>query len=225
MISEKVDLIERIEYYIGHSEEEIRFKNLFSEEERELLYAMSALEQVKVAMPEKKAKDVNEEVEFFLERVDIEKEISLCLKQKVMNQFDLLLKKGSAKAWMEIMTWYNVLKKKGLIVNSYWEFQVLEEMLKIFKEEVQNIGSREIFVFEIHSMKELTEIYFRMVFMVRRMAYGLEVTDEVLGGYIGRELFPVFIKVLAEDNNIEIYDRENILDGLSGWGKSKNDNG
>lgn len=123
------------------------------------------------------------------------------------------------------MTWYNVLKKKGLIVNSYWEFQVLEEMLKIFKEEVQNIGSREIFVFEIHSMKELTEIYFRMVFMVRRMAYGLEVTDEVLGGYIGRELFPVFIKVLAEDNNIEIYDRENILDGLSGWGKSKNDNG
>ena len=74
-------------------------------------------------------------------------------------------------------------------------------------------------------MKELTEIYFRMVFMVRRMAYGLEVTDEVLGGYIGRELFPVFIKVLAEDNNIEIYDRENILDGLSGWGKSKNDNG
>lgn len=102
------------------------------------------------------------------------------------------------------------------MVNVYWEFPILKNMIKIFKEEMQNVSNKEIYVLAIHNMKELTEIYFRMVFMVRRMAYGLNVTDEILDYLTGRQLFPVFLKVLGEDNHIEIPDKENLLKGLSG---------
>lgn len=219
MISEKSSLVDKIEYYIEYPEDENRLKDIFTVEERDILDIMDKFVQLKLTAPQKKARDVNEEVEIFLEGVDREKEISLCLKQKIIRQLDILLGKGSTEAWMEIITWYQILKHKGIIVDSYWEFPILADMIKIFKEETQSMDNNEISVLSLHSMKELTEVYFRMVFMVRRMAYGVEVNDEIVDYKAGKKLFPVFIKVLAEDNDIEIHDRENILDGLSGWRK------
>lgn len=98
---------------------------------------------------------------------------------------------------------------------------MLENMLKIFSEETKSMKNGEIFVLALRNMKELTEMYFRMVFMLRRMAYGAEVTDEIVDYITGKELFPVFIKVMAEDSSIEIHDRENLLNELP-LGRYKN---
>lgn len=225
MVDGKSSLINRIEYYVKNLEDESVWKHLFSSEERAVLEAIRELEQLRAAAPQKKPKDENEEVELFLAGVDRDKEASLRLKERVLHQVDILLEKGEPAAWLEIMTWYQVLKKKGLLVNVYWEFPVLRDMIKIFKEEMKNVSSNEIYVLALHNMKELTEIYFRMIFMVRRMAYGVNVTDEILDYLTGKQMFPVFLKVLGEDNHIEIPDRENILEGLSGWGGHKGDNG
>lgn len=216
MVDDKSNLIDKIKYYVENPEEESTLKCIFSQEERDILDAARELEQLKMTAPEEKPQNESEEVEIFLAGVDREKEANLRLKQRFMRQMDILLGRGEPTAWLEIMTWYQVMKKKGLMVNVYWEFPILKNMIKIFKEEMQNVSNKEIYVLAIHNMKELTEIYFRMVFMVRRMAYGLNVTDEILDYLTGRQLFPVFLKVLGEDNHIEIPDKENLLKGLSG---------
>ncbi len=216
MVDDKSNLIDKIKYYVENPEEESTLKCIFSQEERDILDAARELEQLKMTAPEEKPQNESEEVEIFLAGVDREKEANLRLKQRFMRQMDILLGRGEPTAWLEIMTWYQVMKKKGLMVNVYWEFPILKNMIKIFKEEMQNVSNKEIYVLAIHNMKELTEIYFRMVFMVRRMAYGLNVTDEILDYLTGRQLFPVFLRVLGEDNHIEIPDKENLLKGLSG---------
>lgn len=216
MISEKSSLINRIEYYMEHTEDKSILENIFTAEELEILYTISEFERMEKETPEKKAANAGEEVEIFLEGVDREKEISFRLKEKVMRQMDLLLGKGSIEAWVEMITWYRLLKNKKLIIESFWEFPVLENMLKIFREETKNMKDGKIYVLALHNMRELTEMYFRMVFMLRRMAYGAEVTDEIVDYLTGKELFPVFIKVMAEDSSIEIHDRENILNELPG---------
>ncbi len=215
-INEKSSLISRIEYYMEHPEDTDTLKNIFTAEEIDILYTISEFEQIKAKNSEKLDKDVGEEVDFFLERVDREREISFRLKEQVMCQLDVLLGKGSIEAWTEMIIWYRLLQGKKLIVYGFWEFPVLENMLKIFKEETKNMESGEIYVLSLRNMKELTEMYFRMVFMLRRMAYGLEVTDEIVDYITGKKLFPVFIKVMAEDSSIEIHDRETILNELPG---------
>lgn len=216
MIDDKSGLIDKIKYYVENPEDENTLKNIFSREERDLLDAVRDLEQLKAAAPEEKPKNKNEEVEMFLAGVDRDKEASLRLKERVLHQIDILLGRGEPAAWLEIMTWYTVLEKKGLMVNVYWEFPVLKNMIMIFKEEMKNINNNNIYVLALHNVKELAEVYFRMIFMLRRMAYGVEITDEILDYLTGRQLFSTFLKVLGEDNHIEIPDRENILQGLSG---------
>ena len=215
MINDKSSLIDKIEYYMEYPGDESTLKNIFTEEELDILYTMSEFERMEAEVPQKRGRDASEEVEIFLTGVDREKEISFRLKQKFMYQMDILLGKGSIEAWIEITAWYHLLKNKKLIIESFWEFPVLENMLKIFKEEAQNMENSEISILGIRNMKELTEVYFRMVFMIRRMAYGAEVTDEILDYVVGRKLFPVFIKVMAEDSKIEIQDRETLLHDLS----------
>lgn len=221
MVGEKSSLIDRIKYYMDHPEDKDTLKNIFTAEELDILYTISEFERMEAQIPQKKGKDAAEEVEIFLTGVDREKEISFRLKEKVMCQLDILLGKGSTEAWIEMMTWYRLLKNKKLIIESFWEFPVLENMLKIFSEETKSMKNGEIFVLALRNMKELTEMYFRMVFMLRRMAYGAEVTDEIVDYITGKELFPVFIKVMAEDSSIEIHDRENLLNELP-LGRYKN---
>lgn len=216
MVGETSSLIDRIKYYMEYPEDEDTLKNIFTAGELDILYTISEFERMEAEVPEKKAKDAAEEVEIFLAGVEREKEISFRLKEKIMCQMDILLGKGSIEAWIEMMTWHRLLKNKKLIIESFWEFPVLENMLKIFQEETKNMGNGRIYVLALRNMQELTEMYFRMVFMLRRMAYGAEVTDEIVDYITGKELFPVFIKVMAEDNSIEIHDRENLMNELPG---------
>ncbi len=215
MINSKSDLIDKIGYYMENPTDEVTLKNIFSPEERDILVSMSKFENSKLGSPRKEGKDINEKVEFFWEEVDSEREFNFDLKNKVMRQLDILLGKGSVEAWMEIITWYRVLANKGLVVYKFWEFPVLENMINIFQEEVKNARNEEIFILAIHNMEELTEVYFRMVFLLRRMAYGEEVTDELVAYLTGKKLFPIFVKVLGEKRGIEIYDWENIMTTLS----------
>lgn len=215
MVSDKSSLLDRIKYYMENPEEDEVLKAIFSKEERDILHTMSEFEQLKRTAPQGNPKDTNEEVELFLSTIDRERDINLRLKEQLMRQMDILLEKGQAEAWLEIMTWHQVLKMKEL-TNLFWECNVLEVMLKIFKEEMQDAGSTVIPVLGLRSMKELTEIYFRMVFLIRRMAYGVEITDEMVKFIDESKMFPAFTKVFAEDAGIEIPDRENLLNDLIG---------
>ena len=215
MVSDKSSLLDRIKYYMENPEEDEVLKAIFSKEERDILHTMSEFEQLKRTAPQGNPKDTNEEVELFLSTIDRERDINLRLKEQLMRQMDILLEKGQAEAWLEIMTWHQVLKMKEL-TNLFWECNVLEVMLKIFKEEMQDAGSTVIPVLGLRSMKELTEIYFRMVFLIRRMAYGVEITDEMVKFIDESKMFPAFSKVFAEDAGIEIPDRENLLNDLIG---------
>ena len=170
MISDKSNLLDKIEYYMENPEDEDMLKTIFSEEERDILRTMTEFDQLKNTEPKKELKDINEKVEFFLFTVDREKDISLRLKEQVMRQMNILLEKGQAEAWLEIMTWHKILKNKGF-TDSFWEFNVLEVMLEIFKEEMKDVQSAAIPVLGLRNMDELTEIYFRMVFLIRRITY------------------------------------------------------
>lgn len=215
MVSNQSILIHKIEYYNEHPDDEDTLGIIFSSEERAVLYSMSKFEKLRLDSPQKVGKDINEKIELSWEKVDREREISFDLKNKVMRQLDILLGKGSVEAWMEIITWYHVLKHKRLIIDFYWEFPVLEEMIEVFKEEVNDTRNKAIAILEIRNMKELTEVYFRMIFLLRRMAYGAEVTDELVSYRSGKKLFPIFVKVLGKKKGIEISDWENIMINLS----------
>ncbi len=205
MVSKRSDLIDKIEFYLKCPTKKEVSERIFTAVERDILDIVNEFEALKLSAPKENARDLTEEIDFFLERVDREKEISFRLKEKMMVQLDILLKEGSIEAWRDILTWYYFLKRKELIVDSFWEFPVLADMIKIFMEEAKNLEHDEIFILKIHSMQELTEVYFRMVFMVRRMAYGIEAENELLSGTVGKKIFPAFIKVLVESNGIDIH--------------------
>lgn len=202
------NLIDKIEYCLQHPEDETKLKQIFQETEWSVLSAMKeyklCLRQIERKSEQEKS-DKKHSMEKQLEQMDEEKETILRLKEKMLIQLDILLKAGTVESWCEILVWYRFVIQEKLAAR-FWEFYILRIMLDIFIEECNK--GKDISVLQLHSMKEINEIYFKTVFSLRRIEYEIESMDELDDFVREYNLSHLFLnKVLKE---AQIYDKNKV---------------
>lgn len=213
-------LNDKIQYWKNRPDDEEMMEALFSKEERSILNTIRQFEEYDDLITQKLETDhkIGSIAEIFI-RVEAETEISALLKEQFMCQIDVLLAKGMAEAWMEIMIWYSLLEEKKFIIEDYWEFPVLRTMIDIFIQELNAFLSEgqanTISILSLHNMQELTENYFRVIFLCRRIEYGVDSADEIME-YIGKKEFsPVFIRGIIQ--TAQIFNKEKVIRTIEEW--------
>lgn len=223
----EMQLIDRIEYYIRHPDDKENLKTILTRKELEILIAIRDFENIRQMVKGEnveKSEDTNEEElaeKIFWSR-EQEKEISFSLKKQIIDQMNILLNESRIESWMEIFTWYQFLKRKNIIINRFWEFPILETMLKGFMEELKLFYEDQspISVLLLHRMKELTDIYFYVVFMLRRIEYDIDSPYGILHNLMEREISLTIIKTILKD--AKIYDKEKVEKSIEYWNGNKN---
>lgn len=221
-------LIDRIEYFMGHPEDGDSLYAMFSVEERNILRTIRTFEQIRKGTKElgKGRKDSVEDIDEFTEIIfrkrERERNISFQLKEQMVEQINRLLKKGEAEAWLDILAWYQLLKGKNVIIDKFWEFPVLATMLKAFQKELELYYSEgsPISVLILHTMDELTDSYFAIVFMLRRIEYDVESMNELRYALLKETLSLTVVKTVLEEANI--FDKGKVQRAIDGWIGNRN---
>ncbi len=220
---EKRALIDRLEYYMGHPEDEKSLAAMFTEEEMNILHTVKEFERLRGIMEYEYAESRNggadnpAYIEEVFERRERERDVSFRLKGHFVCQTDLLLGGGLAENWLQVLTWYRLLKGRDLIVNRFWEFPVLETMLQAFLEELKLFYTegQAISVLAMHSLEEITGTYFDIVFLLRRIEYGVEPMDGIVSYLSGKGLSLTVVEAVLED--ARIFDKRKVKNVLEGW--------
>ena len=135
-----------------------------------------------------------------------EKDFLFRLKKQFMLYVDCLLKKKSNSSWEELIVWYNRNGTRDLR-QFFWEFYVLDIMIKVFKEEreVANRLGANISILQFSSMQELFNVYFKAIFMLRRLEYDVaeESCMETVVFIKQNSLSDIFMKYIFENGQIE----------------------
>ncbi len=215
--------IDRIEYLFEHPEDEDSLYAMFSLEERNILRTIQEFEQMRKCTEgqEKIRNDKERDVDKFTERVfrerEKERDISFQLKEEIIEQINQLLKKGKTEDWLDILAWYQLLKGKNLIINKFWEFPVLSTMLKAFKKELVLYCSEgsPISVLALHTLNELTDSYFEIVFMLRRIEYDVEPINELEYYMLKEKLSLSVVKTVLEE--ARIFDKRKVQRIIDNW--------
>jgi hypothetical protein len=217
-------LIDKIEYFMKHPEDEHSFCTMFSKEERDIWKTIREFEQIRSTMEPDKTRDARAQMgrginvtERIFQKREQEREISFRLKRQLINQINGLLKQGKAEAWLDILAWYQLLKGKGFIIDKFWEFPVLEIMLEAFQEEWK-LHYREgapISLLSLRTMKELTDRYFTVVFTLRRIEYDVEPLDDLLYCLLEREVSLLVIGTILE--RARIFDKKKVRTAIDSW--------
>lgn len=194
-------------------------EHFFLPEEREVLRTICQLETLDCLVTRKIEKDAerNSAVEAFI-RAEQEAEISFLLKEQFMHQMDILLSKGTVEAWLEIMIWYSLLEEKKMLVEDFWEFPVLRAVIDIFMRELGAFVEERvdrISVLSLHNMQELTDAYLKTIFLCRRIEYGVEPMDEIIGYMENKKLSMVFIHGIVD--MAQIYNKEKVIKAIEEW--------
>lgn len=214
-----VKLIDRIEYYMEHPKDEEYFHSMFTAEEKNILYAIRTYEQNRYMMKLKEltGSDKERAAKEIIRARREDKEICLRLKRQMEVQINCLLAQKKAEAWMEILTWYQVLDGKGIITGRFWEFPVLRTMLDAFVEELKLYYSNgiPISLLSICSMEGLTEIYFRIVFLLRRIEYDVDPVGEILHELEEMGISGTAVNIILRD--ARIFHREKVEKTLESW--------
>ncbi len=194
-------------------------EHFFLPEEREVLRTICQLETLDCLVTRKIEKDAerNSAVEAFI-RAEQEAEISFLLKEQFMHQMDILLSKGTVEAWLEIMIWYSLLEEKKMLVEDFWEFPALRAVIDIFMRELGAFVEERvdrISVLSLHNMQELTDAYLKTIFLCRRIEYGVEPMDEIIGYMENKKLSMVFIHGIVD--TAQIYNKEKVIKAIEEW--------
>lgn len=194
-------------------------EHFFLPEEREVLRTICQLETLDCLVTRKIEKDAerNSAVEAFI-RAEQEAEISFLLKEQFMHQMDILLSKGTVEAWLEIMIWYSLLEEKKMLVEDFWEFPALRAVIDIFMRELGAFVEERvdrISVLSLHNMQELTDAYLKTIFLCRRIEYGVEPMDEIIGYMENKKLSMVFIHGIVD--MAQIYNKEKVIKAIEEW--------
>lgn len=211
------DLSKKIEYWKKWPDERDVLTKLFSPTEYRILETIRQFEMLDGLVTENlKAVDKIGKVEETFIRAEEEAGISALLKKYVMEQLDFLLAQGTVEAWMDIVIWYFLLNEKKFIVEDYWEFPALKVMMEVFREELKGFlemgGAFQISVLSLHSMQELTDAYFRVIFLCRRLEYGIKPEEEIMV-YIQKMKFSdVFIRGIIDA--AQIYNKEKVVKAI-----------
>ncbi len=208
-------LIEKIEYCLEHSENETKLQTMFQPTEWDVLLAMKeykqCLRQIEKNSSQEKT-DVKRNMERQLERMDEEKETILLLREKMLLHLDVLLAIGTIEAWCEILVWYRFVIQEKLATR-FWEFYILKIVLDIFVKEC-NKGMN-ISVLHLNSMKEINEIYFKTVFLLRRIEYEIEPMDELADFVAEQRLSFLFVQGVLKE--AQICDKNKVKQVIEGW--------
>lgn len=221
-------LLDRIEYYLEHPEDERKASMMFSAEEQNILRTIREFEKLRYEMAWENKNPVSREdnarfIDEIYRKKEKERDISFRLKKEFTDWIDILLKKGGIEAWIDILIWYRLLKEKNLIVDKFWELPILGTMLNAFIEELKRFddcGSA-ISILAVHSLEELTDIYFHLVFLLRRVEYEVEPQDEILDYLMKKRISFIIADVVLEDS--KIWDKEKVRRTINGWVENWNE--
>lgn len=214
-----MDLNERLQYWRQKPKDEGVLEHFFMPEERGILRTICQFEAFDDLVTRKIEEDGerNSAIEAFI-RAEQEAEISFLLKEQFMCQMDILLSKGTVEAWLEIMIWYSLLEEKKMILEDFWEFPALRAVIDIFMKELDAfVEKREsrISVLTFHNMQELTDVYLKIIFLCRRIEYGVEPMDEIIGYMENKKLSMVFIHGIID--TAQIYGKEKVIKAIEEW--------
>ena len=73
----------------------------------------------------------------------------------------------------------------------------------------------------VHSLEELTDVYFHLVFLLRRVEYELEPADEILDYLIEKKISLTVTDVVLDD--ARIFDEEKVRRTIIGWVENGNE--
>lgn len=220
--------IDRIEYFIENPDDENSLYAMFSAEEKNILRTIRKFEKMRKCIIEQriikidKIEDSNKLTEMIFQKRESERDISFQLKEQMIKHIDYLLKKGKMEAWLDILAWYQLLEGKNLIVDKFWEFPVLATILKAFKKELELYCSRgsSISVLTLHTMQELTDSYFAIVFGLRRIEYDVEPMDELRCCLLEGMLSLTVLETILEE--ARIFDKRKVRRVIDGWNGLRN---
>lgn len=208
-------MIEKIEYCLEHSEDESEVQKMFQPTEWDVLLAMKeykqCLRQIEKKYPQEEVGS-RKKMEIQLEQMDDEKEAILNLKEKMLFQLDILLEKGTLDAWCEILVWYRFMIQEKLVTR-FWEFYVLKIMLDIFVKEC-NKGTA-VSVLQIRNMNELYDVYFKTLFLLRRIEYEIEPMGELADFLVERNLSSIYVQGVLKE--AQIYDKDKVKRVIESW--------
>lgn len=208
------NLNDKIQYWKQNPEDKDRLRILFSTEEYDILDTVHQFEIFDRMVTEKLEENnlAGSISETFI-RVEEEAEISALLKKRLMRQMDILLARGTAEAWVEIMIWYSLLEEKKMIIEDYWEFPAVREMINIFMKELNAFlekgGKGRISVLSLGSVQELTDAYFKVIFLCRRIEYGVEPTGEIIEYIEKKQFSDLFIRGIIQA--AQIFNEEKVI--------------
>ena len=207
-------LVDKLNYYVEHSTHSQLISPLFSEKEWLILNTVHDFENLRITM----AQDTSTKsgIESTLQRMEKEKEISFQLKQQFINQIDCLLAQESIEAWLDILTWYQWLDAKQLL-HRFWEFHILKIVLDIFISELKAFSNNEstVSVLTLHSMEEIANTYFSILFLLRRIEYDIEPVDAITDSVKKFCLSPIFIHHIIK--KAKIYNKEKVSKVITNW--------
>lgn len=196
----EMDLIDKLAAWMdGRSTE-----GLFSAEERQLLETIEEFEAIRrQGQAAERNSAGGRDANAVFRTLEREKEISLRLKSVLFSHMDHLLAKRSIEGWVEVMAWYNFVEGRRLM-EQFWEFYILKILIGIYAEEwkVFSQGGAPVCMLQFGSTAELTEGYFRVLFLLRRLEYGIEPQDEIADYMRDRGLSLIYIDKVVERSQI-----------------------
>ena len=207
-------LVDKLNYYVEHSTSGQLISPLFSENEWLILNTVHDFENLRITMVQDTS--TKSGIESTLQRMEKEKEISFQLKQQFINQIDNLLAQETIDAWLDILTWYQWLDAKQLL-HRFWEFHILKIVLDIFISELKAFSSNEgtVSVLTLHSMEEIANTYFTILFLLRRIEYDIEPVDVITDSVKNFGLSPIFIHHIIK--KAKIYNKEKVSKVITNW--------
>lgn len=200
-----MDLVEKIEAWLKEPEDEAKMEVMFSKEESDILHTIRRfkfLRNKNCEEAERQKTDLDVNAVFRIK--EKEREISLLLKEQLMKQMNILLSAGNIDGWLEIMAWFSLLKGELPLWNKFWEFHVMERVCDIFKQELMAFSEHGmvVSVLAFRNVQELTDTYFKSIFLCRRIEYGVEPIDEIFDYIREKRLSPAFIKSIVKNSQI-----------------------
>lgn len=207
-------LNDRIHCWMRNTEDKEILQS-FSEDERNMLSTICKYKMLDDVITQKTEGDgKQEDIPNILFKLEKESEISLQLKEQFICKVNTLMSKGTIEAWMEIMAWYSLSKETRC--RYFWEFSILRKMIDIFVKEINSSWEEEgqLSVLSLHNMEELTDVYFKVVFLCRRIEFGVEPVSEIID-YIKRKKFShAFIQGVVQE--AWIFDKEKVMKTIEG---------
>ena len=165
--------------------------------------AVKSLDELKNVQDEYEVLRLTEQ---YFEHMEAEKALHFKLTDLLLNHIDSLLGHRTISAWQEIVL---LVKEKEcrILGNVFWQFYLLEKVAAIYEEEllIFHEGGEEPSTVQLGSFEELSETYFRLLLLLRRLNYNVvpEKEEDIIDYIKVKGVSSVFIKHVIEHNQIE----------------------